>query len=142
MAFIFAIIFFVGALHALGALFSVYSPYRSRGHALATALIYGGLFAVSYHQMFSPDVAPRVAVAQPTAVPEQRESMSFVKCLASIRALGAQTGTTPTNIIETENLRVVRFPAADGSMLVTCNGIEGFRVINLSSKRCGVDVNC
>jgi hypothetical protein len=82
------------------------------------------------------------SVNQPTAVPGQREGMPYAKCLASIRQLATQTGTAPTNIIETDNLRVVRFPAADGSMLVTCNGLEGFRVINLSSNTCGVDVNC
>lgn len=140
MSVIFALVFFVCALHALGAVLRPYAPYPSRGRAVAMAIVYGGLFGLSYNQV-APHAPTRLAAERPDN-PTGRENMSYSACLASIRTLGTQVGSAPINIIETNNLRVVRFPASDGSMLVTCNGIEGFRVINLSKNRCGVEVNC
>lgn len=71
-----------------------------------------------------------------------KKSMSFDACLELIRATAQRTGEAPTNIIETKSLRVVRFPAQDGSLLVTCNGDAKTLTMQPSSKRCGKDVVC
>jgi hypothetical protein len=70
------------------------------------------------------------------------KSVSFRACLEAIRQTASATGEVPTNIVETSTMRVVRISAADGSILVTCNGDKGTMTITPSSKRCGVDVNC
>ena len=67
---------------------------------------------------------------------------SFEKCLALIQAAATNTGVAPVNIVETSILRMVRFPAADGSLLITCSKPDAKMIVQQSSKRCGVDVEC
>lgn len=50
--------------------------------------------------------------------------MSFENCLELIRQYSAQIGVAPTNLVETEILRIVRYPAQDGSVLVTCSKLD------------------
>jgi hypothetical protein len=61
--------------------------------------------------------------------------MAFESCLLLIRKTAAKLGVAPTNIVETDILRVVRFPTNDGSgqsILVTCSKPDEKLVINLS----------
>lgn len=55
------------------------------------------------------------------ALETQTQSMSFEDCLATIRRVSGQFATAPINIVETDILRVVRFPTTDGSVLVSCS---------------------
>lgn len=67
-------------------------------------------------------------------------STPFEKCLAKIQALATKTGTAPVNLVETSILRIVRFPAADGSLLVTCSKPDGKMIVE--QKMCGGDAEC
>lgn len=51
-------------------------------------------------------------------------SMDFEKCNRQIRVMADKLGTTPTNITDNSAMRVVRFPATDGSVVVTCDAID------------------
>jgi hypothetical protein len=68
--------------------------------------------------------------------------MTFEKCLATIQLTATRLGVAPVNIVETSILRMVRFPASDGSTLVTCSAPDNKMVIVQTSKVCGVDVEC
>ncbi len=70
------------------------------------------------------------------------KSMSFEACLETVRQMATTLGITPTNIVETSILRMVRLPAADGSVLVTCSKPDQKMVLQPTSKVCGVDVEC
>lgn len=52
------------------------------------------------------------------------QPMSFGECNRHIRAMADEFGTTPSNIVDSSAMRVVRFPATDGSVLVTCDAID------------------
>ena len=60
--------------------------------------------------------APAAAAPRSEATP-----MSFEQCLTMIRQVSGQRGVAPVNIVETNAVRMVRFPTADGSVLVTCS---------------------
>jgi len=72
----------------------------------------------------------------------QTSSISFEQCVATIQATATKLGTVPVNIVETSILRIVRFSAADGSMLITCSKPDRKMIVQLSANRCGVDVEC
>ncbi len=65
---------------------------------------------------------------------ETRE-MSFDACLRTIRKVASQMGIAPINIVETNILRMVRFPTVDGSVLVTCSEADRKMVITKSDKK-------
>lgn len=81
--------------------------------------------------------ATHAAVGQKTV-----KKMSFEACLATIRMTSQNLGVAPTNIVETSGMRVVRMPAAQGSLLVTCNKAAGTMTLTPSTRTCGVDVAC
>lgn len=70
------------------------------------------------------------------------KKVSFEACLETIRVTAQNIGAAPTNIVETSGLRVVRLPAAEGSVLVTCDRSAGTMTLVPSTRTCGVDVNC
>lgn len=84
------------------------------------------------------------AVSIHPAKAEQTTSraMSFDACLELIRETATGLGVAPVNIVETSILRMVRFPAADGSILVTCSAPDKKAIIQQTDNVCGVDVNC
>ena len=55
----------------------------------------------------------------------ERRPMSFEACLASIRTVAVELRSAPVNIVETNDLRIVRFLTSDGSVLVTCSRPDG-----------------
>ena len=61
--------------------------------------------------------------------------MSFEDCQKLIRRFADSLGKAPINIVESEILRMVRFPASDGSVLVTCSKPDGKVVITRSPHR-------
>jgi len=63
-------------------------------------------------------------------------SMGFDHCLATIRATAGKLGVAPLDIVETNALRMVRFPTDDGSgqsILITCSAPDRKMVMTLSS---------
>lgn len=80
-----------------------------------------------------------VSMLAPTALAGTRvlkkEKRDFQSCLAIIRSTATNLGVAPINIVETKELRVVRFPTDDGSgksILVTCSKPDGLMIINES----------
>jgi hypothetical protein len=63
------------------------------------------------------------------------KAMSFEQCLAMIRNVSQQFGVAPSNIVETNAVRMVRFPTANGSVLVTCSRADNKMVMTKSDKR-------
>lgn len=64
------------------------------------------------------------------------KSMSFENCLKFIRGTAAKLNTAPTNIVETNDLRIVRFNTNDGSgnsFLLTCSRLDHKLLVNQSS---------
>ena len=49
------------------------------------------------------------------------KTMSFNACLQVIKNTATQLGVAPKNIVETNDMRMVRFKTSDGSVLVTCS---------------------
>ncbi len=47
--------------------------------------------------------------------------VGFDGCLDTIKRTADELGVAPINIVETSDMRMVRFPASDGSVLVTCS---------------------
>jgi hypothetical protein len=68
--------------------------------------------------------------------------MEFEKCLGFLAEAGGIFGRAPINIVETNIVRVVRLPASDGSILLTCSRPDRKLVVALSHSRCGAEVNC
>ena len=60
------------------------------------------------------------------------KTMSFEDCLKAIWNTAAILGVMPINIVETKDLMMVRFPTADGSLLVTCSRPEQKMVVTVS----------
>ena len=60
------------------------------------------------------------------------KTMSFENCLQVIRSTAVDLGVAPINIVETNDLRMVRFPTADGSVLVTCSRPDRKMVLTIS----------
>ena len=65
--------------------------------------------------------------------------MRFEACLASIRDLATQLAIAPINIVETDEIRMVRFCTTDGSVLVTCSMPDQKRAVTTSPHRPGCD---
>ncbi len=77
-------------------------------------------------------------VAVPTIVGAQQstsKSMSFEDCIKTIQITASQLGVAPINIVETNDVRMVRFLTADGSVLVTCSRADRKMVTTLSKNK-------
>lgn len=68
--------------------------------------------------------------------------MEFGQCLGFLAEAGGVSGQAPINIVETNIVRVVRLPASDGSILLTCSRLDRKLVVTLSRSRCGAEVSC
>lgn len=49
------------------------------------------------------------------------EALSFEDCVQRIQAISQEVKAAPTNIVETTELRMVKYYAVDGEILVTCS---------------------
>ena len=86
-----------------------------------------------------PVVAPRPkpksapAPAEPIAeVSSSSRSMSFERCLKTIQQVATELEVAPINIVETTQVRMVRFNTNDGSVLVTCSAPDEKMVVTRS----------
>ncbi len=76
-------------------------------------------------------IAPFSCFAQASS---QSRSMDFDSCLGVIRKTSTDLGVAPINIVETTDMRIVRFPTADGSVLITCSRSDRSMVVTKSPK--------
>lgn len=60
------------------------------------------------------------------------KSMSFEDCLKTIRVTASNLGVAPINVVETNDMRMVRFKTSDGSVLVTCSRPDNKMVMTIS----------
>lgn len=56
-----------------------------------------------------------------SGMPTATKSMDFQVCIASIQTVAGQLSVAPINIVETNDVRMVRFNTSDGSVLITCS---------------------
>lgn len=73
--------------------------------------------------------------ASPRDAVSKGSSMDFTACLSRIRTMSSELGVAPSNIVETADMRVVRFHATDGSVLVTCSKPDRKMIITRSAAR-------
>jgi len=59
----------------------------------------------------------------------ETRTMDFDACLATIRGMASRFAQAPVNLVETGDLRIVRFIADDGSVLVTCSRLDRKMVV-------------
>lgn len=64
-------------------------------------------------------------------LPTHTRTMDFELCLKSITAQAEQFGA-PINLVETSDVRMVRFNTSDGSVLLTCSRPDRKQVIVIS----------
>jgi len=88
-----------------------------------------------------PVAAPSEAIATPVAkvgsgeAASASEEVDFDECIGRIERLSEQSDTAPINIVETSVLRIARFPADDGSVLISCSRPDRKMVITKSPYR-------
>lgn len=54
-------------------------------------------------------------------MPTVTKTMDFQVCIQTIQTMSGEMGVAPINIVETPDVRIVRFNTSDGSVLVTCS---------------------
>ena len=74
-------------------------------------------------------VAPIAATAQTETV----KTMGFDACISNIQTISGQLGIVPVNIVETSDLRIVRFVTSDGNVLVTCSRPDRKMLVRMSN---------
>jgi hypothetical protein len=60
------------------------------------------------------------------------EAMDFDTCIKTIQMVSAKLGIAPTNIVETPQLRMVKFYTSDGSVLISCSKPDRKRVVTVT----------
>lgn len=61
--------------------------------------------------------------------------MEFEVCLKAISLTASNVGVAPTNIVETNDVRIVRFGTTEGSILLTCSRPDQRLVVTTSPSR-------
>lgn len=84
-------------------------------------------------KMFFPALAVVVSLTSSQAAAQQSttRSMSFDQCLQVIRNTSNQLGIAPVNIVETNDMRMVKFRTSTGDVLVTCSRPDRKLVITM-----------
>lgn len=62
-------------------------------------------------------------------------TMSFEDCNRFIALTADQLGQAPINVVDSAAVRIVRFPANDGSVLVTCSRPDGKMILTQSARK-------
>ena len=60
------------------------------------------------------------------------KAMDFETCIKSIQMVSEELGIAPTNIVETSQLRMVKFYTSDGSVMITCSKLDRKQVITVT----------
>ena len=69
-------------------------------------------------------VHPALASVESTS-----EAMDFDTCIKSIQLLSAKLWIAPTNIVETTQLRIVKFYTSDEAVTISCSKPDRQRVL-------------
>jgi hypothetical protein len=77
----------------------------------------------------TPDSSPRAVSSYPQST---SKVMAFDDCIRTIQTTSGQLGVAPRNIVETTDVRMVRFTTSDGSVLVTCSRADRKMVTTVS----------
>lgn len=72
----------------------------------------------------APATGEAVSSVSSDGLPTMTKSMDFQSCLRTIQSMASEFGVAPTNIVETTEVRIVRFNTSDGSVLVTCSAAD------------------
>jgi hypothetical protein len=78
----------------------------------------------------TPDQSSRAVSSSPQST---SKAMGFDDCIRTIQTTSGQLGVAPRNIVETNDMRIVRFITNDGSVLVTCSRADGKMVTTMSA---------
>jgi len=62
------------------------------------------------------------------------KAMSFEDCLTVVRNTATQLGVAPINVVETRDMRMVRFVTTTGSVLITCSRPDRSMVVTVSER--------
>jgi hypothetical protein len=62
-------------------------------------------------------------------------AMGFEICLKAISLTASNVGVAPLNIVETSDVRIVRFPTSEGSIMLTCSRPDQRLVVTTSPSR-------
>ena len=81
-------------------------------------------------------LAVSLLIALPYLAQASSESrtMNFETCLGVIRKTSTDLNVAPINVVETNDMRIVRFPTADGSVLVTCSRSQRILTVTKSPR--------
>jgi len=94
------------------------------------------------HRLLLIVVALLATGVAPAAADSETRELRFEDCLDVIRKTATENGTTPLPVVSNNDMRMVRIPTADGSLLVTCNRPNQRLTITKSDRKCGVDLKC
>lgn len=77
-----------------------------------------------------------LTLASPAAgqIQTQTRPMSFDACLSTIRSTSSELRVAPVNVVETSDLRVVRWITADGSVLMTCSRADAKMSVTVTKR--------
>lgn len=106
-------------------------PWYSRKRVIIPAGFCGILLLLTMipdhpsHGGYPTDAPPSISSA---GLETAERPMGFEECNRQIRTLADDLGT-PINIVDSSAMRTVRFPAADGSVLVTCDALDAKMII-------------
>jgi hypothetical protein len=63
------------------------------------------------------------------AIETQTREISFSGCLAVIAQVSGQYSAPPVNVVETSDLRIVKWFLSDGNVMVACSRPDGKMVV-------------
>jgi hypothetical protein len=63
------------------------------------------------------------------AIETQTREISFSGCLAVIAQVSGQYDAPPVNVVETSDLRIVKWFLSDGNVMVACSRPDGKMVV-------------
>lgn len=113
-----------------------YDPYERAWYTRKRVILPLGALAVvsscTMLRVMSAGGSDAPAASSVASVEFRSLTMSFEDCNAHIRTMAGTLGIAPVNIVEADTMRMVRFPASDGSVLVTCSAANDSMVVTRS----------
>ena len=70
-------------------------------------------------------LAATAFAAPAKALTTETRTMRFEDCLDAIWQVARDLDAAPTTVVQTQDIRIVRFSTTDGSVLVTCSRPDG-----------------
>lgn len=101
-------------------------PWYAKKRTINPAGLFGLIFLIGMIPAAPPattDTSASDVSLSSAGLETADRAMSFEECNREIRTIADQFGT-PINIVDSAGMRIVRFNATDGSVLVTCSAPE------------------